>query len=95
MPSPIRAKTVNLVSLREVETERNLWVTPTFRSAYSLALLEARISKPNLAERAARITMRRTGEVWLWDLDRFEYEESARWSHDGKMVKIQEVGVKR
>lgn len=95
MPSPVRAKKVNLISLREGESEKNVCIIPTFRSAYSLALLEARISKPNLEERAARIIMRRNGEVWLWDLDRFEYEESARWSPDGAMAKIQEIPVKK
>ena len=95
MPSPTRAKHLHLITLRSGETETPNCLVATFRSSYALALFEARIAKPNLLEREARLIMNRAGEVWLWDLDRFEYEEEARWSPIGAMVKIQKIRVKK
>ena len=95
MPSPTRAKNMHLITLRSGELEKPSCLVATFRSSYKLALFEASISKPNLQERAALQVLNRSGEVWLWDLDRFEYEEESRWSPIGVMVKIQKIPVKK
>jgi hypothetical protein len=93
MPSPSRAKHLHFITVRLGETERILCAIATFRTAYRVALFENRIANPNLAERQAQFKLNREGEVWLWDRDRFEYEEEARWSPIGDMVKIQKVPV--
>jgi hypothetical protein len=94
MPSPTRAKTLHLITSRSGETETPACLIATFKSAYQWALLEGRISKPNLTERSARLLMNRFGQVWIWNLDEFEHAEQAMWSPIGRMIKIQKVPIK-
>jgi hypothetical protein len=95
MPSPVRAKTLTLLTVRRVETETPTAVVPTFRGAYKLALFELAIANPNLHEREARIQMRRRGRVELWDLDQFEHLENAMWSPVGRLAILQQVAVRK
>lgn len=98
MPSLLRnKKDVWLVSKLENEVMLPVLVATTFRSAYKLACFDAQISKPSMAERAARIGMRRTGAkgVWIFDTDRFSSYEEARYSPIGSIVKIERVPLKK
>jgi len=98
MPSLLRnKKDVWLVSKLKNEVMRPALVATTFRSAYTLACFEAQISKPSMAERAARIGMRRTDSkgVWIFDLDKFSSYEEARYSPIGSIVKIERVPLKK
>jgi hypothetical protein len=96
MPSPIRSKTIFLISLRTGEIEKPLCVTSTFRKAYKIALFEQRIAMSNINERTALSILNKSDEkkVYLWDKDSFEYEDEARWSPVGKMVLIQKILIK-
>lgn len=95
MPSPVRAKSVCLITLRNGETETPIGVAATFRSAYKIALFEQAISFPNLSERAAQSIMNKQGIVYIWDTSKFDYEDAARWSPLGKMAILQKVPVKK
>lgn len=95
MPSPTRAKTVCLISLRDGETETPFCVVATFRSAYKIAVFEQKIATPNLSERNSQLLMNKNGRVYLWDKSQFEYEEAALWSPVGKMAIIQKIPVKK
>lgn len=95
LPSPTRAKTVCLISLREGELETPFCVVATFRSAYAIAVFEQKIATPNLSERNAQRLMNKNSRVYLWDKSQFEYEEAALWSPIGKMAIIQKIPVKR
>jgi hypothetical protein len=96
MTSPLRkSKKVWIVTLREVDREVPTGVVTTFRSAYQIALLDGRISKPCLSERLARILYRKTNLCLLWNVDEFETVEEAMYSPVGRLVKIQEVPVRR
>lgn len=96
MPSPLRkSKKVWIITLREVDKETPTGVATTFRSAYKLALLDGKISKPCLEERLARILYRKTGFCLIWNTDEFESLEEAMYSPVGRLVKIQEVPVRR
>lgn len=90
-----KSKTAWIVTLREGEAESIVCVTATFRSAYKLALFEARIGKPCLAERQARLLYRKLGRCILWNTDEFESMEAAMYLPHGKLAKIQEVPIKR
>jgi hypothetical protein len=94
MPSPTRAKTVCLITIRVGEIETPIGVVGTFRGAYKIALFEAGISYPNLPERAALSVMNKNGTVTIWDTKQFQYEEEAKWSPLGKMMILRNIPVR-
>lgn len=96
MPSILRkSKVVWVVSIRENDKDKIEFVSTTFRSAYKIAMFEAKIANPCVKERTARILYRRTGLCLLWDADRFESLEEAMYSPVGQLVRITEVPIKK
>lgn len=91
----LRAKTVWIVTVREGESERIACITATFRSAFKLALFEARISKPCLTERQARRIYRRLNMCFIYDVEEFESMEAAMYLPTGRVAKIQEVPLRQ
>lgn len=95
MPSPTRAKSVHLITLRSGETEVPSCVVATFRAAFKIATFEHGINFPSLHERAALAVMNKMGKVYIWDSKQFEHLEEALWSPIGKLVIIQKIPVKK
>ncbi|HII95367.1 MAG TPA: hypothetical protein HA367_06510 [Candidatus Methanofastidiosum sp.] len=96
MPSPLRkSKKVWILTKREGEIETVVCVTPTFRTAYKLALFELKIAKPCLTELQARRLYHKLGKCLIWNTLEFESFEEALWSPIGRLAKLQQVPVKR
>jgi hypothetical protein len=84
-------KDLHLVERFVAEQRVELFVLPTFRSAFSYARLLGRIAKPALEERAAREDMKKRGFTVVWDLDRFESQEAAMYRQDGEHLIIRRI----
>lgn len=94
MPSPTRkTRLLHLLTSRSVDTEMPMGVAAQFKTIYSQALFLHGIAEPNLSERAARETLKRTGHVEIWDRSRFSSGDEARYSPIGSMAIVTHVRV--
>lgn len=90
-----RAKWITCATLVQGDNTQIIFASPTFAGAYRIALFEQGIANPNLTERQARLESSRSGWVEVWDKDRYPYREAALWEQGGKLVRFNQVQIKK
>ena len=90
-----RAKWLALVTLVQGDQETPVFASPTFTGAYQVACFEHGLSRPNLSERQARLELKRSGRVEVWNSDQYPYREAALWEQGAKLLRIQLVQIKK